>query len=286
MGRRQDSLRYSGRAMKIRFCILGLLALLAPRLQLFAADESPELLYSGADEGIALIECRPDGSSLARRQRGALIDYGEADVEFEVVLTTAHGMPGDMDSIDGSCALVAGEDSRLPIVAMWRPETHGRGSTDDWAVLISAGGLSGRAGRLRTLQPYSPELEELMTSDASVRLPLRFPPGERACELKPSKLTVLDVRAGLFAHNCISWAGHSGSPVLVNVEGKPVVLGLHLGSRWLQADQISLKIGRYIDTAIVTAINDAVAHGRSLAAETDGATDGEPQGWLQRLLPR
>jgi len=267
--------------MEIRLFFLGLAACVAPLFQASANDETSPSPYSGADAGIALIECIEEDSPLARHQRGALIDIGDEDASFEVIVTAAHGLPVDPNAIGTTCVLAAGADTRISMDAMWRPESRGRGSSDDWAVLVATGRLTGTVHRLRTLPLDDETILDALPDDAPVRLPLRFPPGERPCRLTPSRLTELDVQVGIFAHNCVAWAGHSGSPVVVNVADETFVLGIHLGSRWIYEDRMALEMGRYVDTALVAAIDEAIAHGRALAAESEAN-----RGLWQRLFGR
>jgi hypothetical protein len=267
--------------MEIRFCLIGVLAYLGLHITV-AAEEVTSPPYVGAETGLALVQCGPGGPPFTRRQRGALIDTGDANASFEVVLTAAHGLLTEPGAIVEGCALVAGEDTYLPIAAMWRPPARGGGAADDWAVLVAVGRLDGMVKRLRTAPLDDTELWGMLSADAPVRLPLRFPPGERPCGLTHSRLSDDDVQSGLFAHDCLAWAGHSGSPVVVSVADDVFVLGLHLGSRWITEDRMALEIGRYIDAAVVSAIDDAAAHGRTLPVESKGPL----LRWWQRLLGR
>ena len=138
------------------------------------------------------------------------------------------------------CPDIAGR--QYPIEAIWRPEQRGRGFTDDWAVMLVVGRLSGQVARLRIAPLAHPELEQMISNDAPVRLPLRFAPSERECELTQTRLTVVEVRDVLLAHNCQAWSGHSGSPILTNLEGQRYVLGIHLGSRWIFERSAPLRI--------------------------------------------
>jgi hypothetical protein len=246
-----------------------------------AAEEATLLpSYVGADAGLALIDCVSTGSSSSRRQRGTLIDTGETDPSFEVVLTAAHGLPANSSELSEGCALVGGEETSFPIAAMWRPETRGRGSADDWAVLVAAGRIDGLVTRLKVAPLDDTQIQRMLSVDAPVRLPLRFPPGERPCGLTRSLLSDADVESGLFSHDCLAWSGHSGSPLVISVSDKVFVLGLHLGNRWISEDRKAIEIGRYIDASILTAIGEAADHGRNLSIET-----GQSQrGWLQRLF--
>ncbi len=269
--------------MDIRPAVFCVASIVLP-LSLSEADEAGlgDSPYSGADVGLARIDCTTPGPASDNTRRGALIDTAATESVYEVVLTAAHGLPADDDELARNCFLIGYEDRQYPIAAVWRPDRRGRGFTDDWAVLLVSGRLSGLVMRLPVAPVDRPALHEMISNDAPVRLPLRFAPSERPCVLTQARLTDAEVRAGLLAHDCQAWIGHSGSPILINVAEETYVLGIHLGSRWVFEESSALELGRYVDASIAAAIDAAAERGRTLEV----ATETTSPGWFRRLLER
>jgi hypothetical protein len=233
------------------------------------------------DIGLTEIQCeRSDGSGTTRR-RGALLDSGTSNPGFEIVLTAAHGLAAETDEVVRSCALSVDQEGSQPVVAIWRPDRMGRGYQDDWAVFLIGGNLMGEVSRLPLAPIERPDLQRLLSYDTKVRLPLRFAPTERPCELTQARLTADEVSSGLLAHNCQAWAGHSGSPILIELDGDPYVLGLHLGSRWIFETSEPLRLGRHVDETIANAVEAATEHGLRIEPVSESSA-----GWLERLFAR
>ena len=267
--------------MEIRSAVCGVVALVLP-LVLQAAGELPAApaLYSGVDIGLTGIDCVFETGTSSRR--GVLIDTGTTDAAYEIVLTAAHGLSAESDTIIRACVLAGYDNVQFPIRAIWRSEPRGRGYTDDWAILLLEGRIVEPVTRFRTAPLDRPELRESLSNDAAVRLPLRFAPTERPCVLTQSRLTDDEIRDGLLAHNCQAWVGHSGSPILITLADETYVLGIHLGSRWIFEENAALRLGRYVDSAITDAILAAAERGRSF----ETVTETFPRGWLDRLFRR
>ncbi|MGI9259659.1 MAG: hypothetical protein ACR2QQ_12560, partial [Gammaproteobacteria bacterium] len=152
----------------------------------------------------------------------------------------------------------------------------------DWAVLLIRGRLTGAVSRHPLAPIELPDLQEMISSDSAVRLPLRFAPTERPCELTQDRLLREQVESGLLAHNCEAWRGHSGSPILIELDGQIYILGLHLGSRWLFETSEELPLGRYVDRRIADAVSSAIEAGRAL----EPLQEESQSSWLQRLFSR
>ncbi len=249
--------------MEIRFtflCIASLMSLLATASAEPAAAVVPDSI--GAAAGLTRIECVPDDGAHTHRFRGAIIDTGTVEISYEVILTAAHGLPSDVDALRRRCRVVGAENGRYRIERVWRPESRGRDSVDDWAVLLTERRLSGTVKRLRSLTIDHGARRQMAEDEMPVRLPLRFLGSERACSLTPPGSLNVDLTAELFGHTCRAWFGHSGSPILATVEGEVYILGIHLGSRWIVEHHASLEIARYLDATILETIHAATVRGR------------------------
>ena len=191
--------QHSQPGMELRFtilCVTSLMSLLATASVEAAAVVVPETI--GAAAGLARIECVPDDGAHTHRFRGAIIDTGTVDFSYEVILTAAHGLPSDVDAIRRRCRVVGAEDGRYRIDRVWRPESRGRDSVDDWAVLLTERRLSGTVKRLRSLTIDHAARRQMAADEMPVRLQLRFLGGERACSLTPPRIIGRESHGGTF----------------------------------------------------------------------------------------
>ena len=214
---------------------------------------------TGAEIGLIRISCVPDGGLGSNQFRGVVIDSAAAGMRHDVILTTAHGFPADPHLVIERCSVVGPEKRQYGVDAIWRSVARGRGSIDDWAVIATDRRLRGRIERqaVRVLPPTPGPPPE--AGATTVRLPLLFFGAERACSLTATESAGVYLDAKLFGHTCRAWSGHSGSPILVVYDGDVFVMGIHLGSRWIFERQASLKIGRFVDNAVIEAIQSAIA---------------------------
>lgn len=217
---------------------------------------------SRAEVGLTRIECVADDSTNTALFRGAIIDTGTVDISYEVIVTAAHGLPTDVDMVKRRCSVLGAKDGRYRIERVWRPHSRGRGSVDDWAVLLTERRLSGHVKRVRMLAIDHADRQRMAGNEIAVSLPLGLVGSERACSLiQPGSLD-MDLAVELFGHTCRAWHGHSGSPILTTVEGEAYILGIHLGTLRILQNHASLELGRYVDSQIIETIHAAAAWGR------------------------
>ena len=227
--------------------------------------QQPGILDSRESEaGLVQIECLSENATYYFR--GAIIDSGDADASYEVILTSLHGLPDDLSTIRRTCVVKGAQGSHVGIKDIWRPDSRGYVSPSDWAVLLTNERLRDAIERLSAVRVPYPGREKLAANDIPVRLPLRFVEGERACSLTQFGPAGVRSSEGLFAHTCRTWPGLSGSPILISIDDQPFVLGIHLGSRWPYDRDPALGIGRFVDATIAEAINAAVAKGKTETA--------------------
>jgi hypothetical protein len=209
----------------------------------------------GGDIGLVRVQCTSD-AGYRQVFRGAVVELDGA-ARFDVILTAGHGLPRDLDIFKEHCAVIDTDGRRFGLRGMWRPEDSGRGMVDDWAVLATYRRMRRDQPRLAVGVPVVTEHRAPESSAAALRLPLMTVTEERDCALQDSGLTRREIQRGLFSHSCRSWYGHSGSPILAAADGRAVVIGLHLAKRWFYEGHRAIKIGRYVDAAIIDAIDAA-----------------------------
>lgn len=217
-----------------------------------AADDEP---LPGGEIGLVRVQCTSE-SGYRQVFRGAVVDL-EGESRYDVILTAGHGLPRDLETVKEYCAVLDADGRRYPLRGMWRPADGGRGMVDDWAVLATFRRMRGNQARLPVAAPFVVERRSLEDSDTLLRLPLMTLAEEHDCVLLNDGLRQREIERGLFSHSCRSWYGHSGSPILAAANGRTVIIGLHLAKRWFYEEHRTVKIGRYIDAAIIDAIDTA-----------------------------
>ena len=240
-----------------------------------AADQLTPI-SSGDELGLVRVRCVTD-SNFEILFRAALVQVEQLSVEHEIVLTAGHGLPRNVDTLRSQCVLIdaAGRDYRLH--GAWRSDQHIRGLANDWAVLTTQRRLRRNQPRLLVAAPSVEERRRMESAESSLRLPLLTVAEERACALEQSGISADERARGLFSHTCRSWHGHSGSPILALRGDAVVLIGIHLASRWFYEGQRSIKIGRYVDTAIMDAIYAAAGREPvSVDSEAVEKTDAAP----------
>ena len=215
--------------------------------------------FQSQDVGVVRIRCRVDQH--IHFFRGTVIDNAQPESAWDVVLTTLHGLPDDVDIVTDRCVVVDAFGEELELQAVWLPPLRGRVSPSDWAVLLTEERIAGISGRLRVSATPSSEPMRLMQSGAPVRLPLFKPIAERPCGLIQSELTNSPGNPTLFAHTCRAWPGHSGSPILMSKNGRALLVGIHLGRRRNHFTGMQYGVGRAVDSTIIAAIDAAIERG-------------------------
>lgn len=222
---------------------------------------------AAGDTGLVRIECLL--GDVTRYFRGALIDTGAATSTHEVVLTAAHGLPTSLGRLKRRCIVIGGTGVAIAIEDVWRPDSPGSVSANDWAVLLTEQRFRAPIARLRALRIDQDTRQRLAADETPVRLPLRSSEAERSCTLRRSELVEAGHADNLFAHSCRAWPGLSGSPILIGIDGESFVLGIHIGTRRALRGRAQVDVGRYLDATVTAAISAAVRRGREYDAEAE-----------------
>jgi hypothetical protein len=223
----------------------------------FTAPASP----TGVDteRGVVVIRCKAEHRYI--HSRGAILDVGLDAPAGEIILATGHGLPRTTEEIRRGCSIHGEQRRSYAIANAWRGAVAGT-KEHDWAVLLSERRLGADARRLRYAY-FEPEVwSQLSAQQAPVQLLLRRVEAEKdTCRLGRTWLSSHQLAAGLFTHSCRSWEGHSGSPIVIGLDGELVVIGIQLGRihKPLSGDGPPLLgLGRRIDAAIEAALTEAV----------------------------
>src|SRR5690606_5861929 len=187
----------------------------------------------------------------------------------DVVITVAHALPPTPDAVRRDCRVIGERDRRYEIEAVW---LGGPARAADWAVLVTARRLDGRAVlRLPVDEDAHADVAPLAARRARVRLV--HGAGDAGCEIRATKwLTRAELDAAVFAHSCESWAGLSGSPLLSDAAAETLV-GVHMGELVMPpGDEPAggepeplLSLGRSFDPALRAALAEAAAVARQRA---------------------
>ena len=214
----------------------------------------------GVERGVVQISCGTDIANVSRISRGAVLQLS-GDAKRDVVLATAHGLPESFRAVLGACRVLGAHAFPYRIANVWRSEKAGQDMADDWAVLLVQGRLAGDVGRLTPAKVSGEEWAELADGAATVRVLLRqADPTEGDCRLRQLAVPYEYLPTELLVYFCGATAraaGLSGSPLLIGVEGRPFVIGVHLGWGLQTLDGARLhavSLGRPIDGDIAAAI--------------------------------
>ena len=242
--------------LAIRSLTLAALAA-APALAVGAATSTPPR-GTGPERGVAVVQCLDRDTSTRTRARAAILDLGVADPVRDAVLTAAHGLPPDSETVRRNCTVFADGGRTYRIRAVFL------GGQSDWAVLVTSRRLRGAVARLTPVPLTAEEFAALLRGEAP--LELRRLLQNDHCRAHADWLSRTELEAGLFLHSCRSWPGLSGSPLLLDAAGAPALIGIHLGRvrRPIQGEGPPLRsIGQRIDATIAAVL----PHARALVAE-------------------
>jgi len=136
-------------------------------------------------------------------------------------------------------------------------------------VLVTRSGLRESVGRLRAGAMSQEVLERLIEEKKPVAVMLATAAADQ------HDCRILDLKElPVFSHSCRSWAGLSGSPIVVGLDGEPVVIGMNIAMTMRPLDMrgpLFLGVGLAIDNAIAGAIREAANPARGRAVGRDGA---------------
>ena len=223
---------------------------------------------TGVERGVVQIRCATEVANVVRLSRGAVLQLG-GDAKRDVVLATAHGLPESSRAVLGACRVLGAHAFPYRVAKVWRSVKAGEGVADDWAVLLVEGRLAGEVGRLTPAKVTGDEWVHLADGAAPVRVLLRqADPREGDCHLRQLTLPYEYLPTELLVYFCgptTRAPGLSGSPLLIGVEGRPFVIGVHLGWGLQTFDDARLhavSLGRPIDGDIAAAIAAAAEEAR------------------------
>lgn len=243
-------------------------AALAPASVGVAAEVTaiPARTGFSAERGIVLLQCRGDGVNMWRISRGAVIDLGLGSADRDVVLTTAHGLSPRAEAVRRDCRILGAEGRAYRIEAAWRPVEHEVDTSRDWAVLLVSRKLDGDVVRLRPRQVTAAGLLWLSAQEAPVHFVSRNPDvPQRDCRLLPIDDATVVLNGLIMFYSCRGAPGLSGSPILLSIDGRPVLIGFHVGwgFKWMEQGRLrAVSIGHPIDARIAAALAEAAARAR------------------------
>lgn len=219
------------------------------------------------ERGIVLLRCRGEGANLWRISRGVVLDLALGNADHDVVLTTAHGLSPRRETVRRECRILGAGNRTYRIEAVWRATEDASDSSRDWAVLLVDRKLEGDVARLRPGQVTVDGMLRLAAEEAPVRLLSRNPAvRQRDCNLLPIDDATLgaSLDGPMMLYSCRGAPGLSGSPIVANIEGRPLVIGVHVGwgFAWTDGRVRVVSVGHPIDAQIATALMAAAARAR------------------------
>ncbi|HET7132622.1 MAG TPA: hypothetical protein VFJ95_10265 [Gammaproteobacteria bacterium] len=234
-----------------------------------AAVVTPLAARTGFDakRGIVMLQCRGDGASTWRISHGAVIDLDLGGADRDVILTTAHGLSQRPDALRRDCRILGAGRRAYRIEAAWRPMGDAFDTSHDWAVLLVSRRLKGDVVRLKPGQVTVDGMLRL----AAQRVPVRFVSRnsdlpQRDCNLLPIDEATLGAQPDglIMLYSCRGAPGLSGSPIVASVDGRPLLIGIHVGwgFRWLGGRLSVVSLGHAVDAQIAAALAKAAVRAR------------------------
>lgn len=212
----------------------------------------------GVERGVVLVRCTTTSADISILSRGAVLDLDLPREDRDLVLTAAHGLPAERRAVLRRCRVLGEHGHAYRIEEVFRAAQDREDSRQDWAVLLVRHRLDGDVGRLPAARVSVEGLTSLATRQAPVRLLLRQADVHRGdCHLlsfgaKPPPDALM--------YSCRSAPGLSGSPILAGINGRMLVIGIHLGWGLQPAPDGRLRLvsmGHPIDAEIAAAITTA-----------------------------
>lgn len=215
----------------------------------------------GIERGLARIMCRGNGPRSWFRSRVFVVDAGIREPAHDLLLTTAHSIPTDLQSIRRDCLIVGTKDSPVKIADVWLPSQARQSRGRDWALLMTETPLTGNVGRFRLGLVQQDSLQKLLLDEAPIRIVLNMNQADVECRMLGREWVSSDfVEVGVFANSCRSMPGMSGAPIVIRYGQRDVVIGIHQGQAWRPFyldGPLLMGIGKVIDERIVAAIQAA-----------------------------
>ncbi len=218
--------------------------------------------FQAEPPAIAQLMCKQPSGNLRTLSLGTVLAT-HIDAIPDIILVAAHGLGATTED----CIVTLGE-SELGIVDIQRGsnrQVHG-----DWAVLTLAGRFPAAIHRFDWYIDSPNDWEAFATNGGRVSL-LRFANGESgtACDVRKPRGGMVDStdQDTVLLSDCVSIPGMSGAPAIVEVNGRPTVIGLNIGNRydlskpplaWRARANVIRLLDPTMETAIVRAIATAL----------------------------
>ena len=194
----------------------------------------PALQHTEANS--VLLQCFLSPNKVQRSRAVLLQMAGDDDVKstHEVAVTTGHGLIDPYGNVFSNCEIMGPSGRTYPVRSIKLAPNYQPGTTTDWAV------ISFEKLHKESVQHY------VVMSDinggaaenlARRKIPVLFskarglPQNGQSCTLYPKKYAGFTEAHydGFLAHNCRAIPGQSGTPVSVMSNGRPILVGIHIG---------------------------------------------------------
>jgi len=235
--------------IKRALLIFGLLAFVAEANDIQPA--SMENMISGREGLVDLVCPLPDSSDRFVSQAFA-VELTDAH-GFEILVATRHGA-GGLQAIDNAQCWIRGPRGENYAIADVRYSRSNATEDHDWLVLRTSESFGTNMQRL-TLARLQVSVDHL----PGITLVRQNHPAT-VCQVL-SQTEIIHNDGSLFAHDCRTRPGLSGSPIMIANDGSGVVIGFHIGrvTEYSGGGQEQYGLARWIDAEIEHAIMDLAA---------------------------
>lgn len=204
---------------------------------------------------------------IVKKSRAVVLHINEENSlssQHDIAVTTGHGFIDNDGKTFNKCEVIGPSRKTYPIKTIKFAPNYKPGTASDWAVMSLPKMETEKIQRYSVVDDKTGQEMELL---ARQNMPVLFstarayPQNGQSCILYPRKYAgfTKQEHKGLLAHNCRAISGQSGSPVSVERDGHPILIGIHIGNSFVlkvqDVDQPPRFYGymRVIDRAVLEA---------------------------------
>lgn len=253
------------RLMKYVMCLCGLIAMSQTSLASSTVKyekRKPTPQHSSTNS--ILVQCFLSETRV-KTSRAAVLQIVENQSflkDLDIAITTGHGLIDEHGKIISGCEVRGPSGKTYSVEAIKLAPGFKPGTTADWAVLTFKKMHKEQVERYSVARDVSgTDIEKLAARNMQVLFSTArgVPQNGQNCDLFPRKYAGLTKawHQGLLAHTCRAIPGQSGSPVSVVRDGRPVLLGIHIGNSFVLKVQGVEQLPRFygymraVDTALL-----------------------------------
>ncbi|MHA6289356.1 trypsin-like serine peptidase [Maricaulis sp. CAU 1757] len=203
--------------------------------------------YHQSRQGVLQLICHDPVAGATYLSRAVVLDLGRGHGAPEVLLAARHGVFGQAGPRDCHVRGVDPEAGQIRRVMSAPADATDIGEFDhDWALLETQGGFPASQQRLQAAVVQGQEFGAVsLVQHGPMRPPCQI-------QLAPAHYRHPD----LMIHDCLTRPGMSGSPMVAEIDGVAMVVGLHVGQYVVLEDGSRQGVARRISGELIAYLED------------------------------